>query len=46
MFKKKIVEKVLNNSENIKICLEIVFSAGSVKIALGFSIANSHQPSF
>ena len=46
IFKKKIVKKVLNNSENIKIWVEIVFSAGSLKRAVGFSNTNSHQPSF
>ena len=45
IFKKKIVKKVWNNLENIKICLEFVFSVESLKRALGFSNTNCHQPS-
>ena len=45
IFKKEIVKKVLNNLENIKICLEIVFSVESTKKTVGFSNTNRHQPS-
>ena len=43
IFKKKIVKKVLNNLENIKICLGIVFSVESIKKNCG--IFKYQQPS-
>ena len=35
-------KKVWNNLENIKICLEFVFSVESLKRDLGFSNTNCH----